>query len=98
MTHETPRCLNSVDGSHQCDGFDRTQPGPRRLPRHRQSPMITFEYRPSGSSCMTRRTLFGGAALSGLALSSVGKALADVRFGAHSKLTSDIPQCRVVRP
>jgi histidinol-phosphate/aromatic aminotransferase/cobyric acid decarboxylase-like protein len=34
--------------------------------------MITFEYGPSGTSRMTRRKLFGGAALSGLALSSVG--------------------------
>src|SRR5258708_34471873 len=35
--------------------------------------MTTFEYRPSGTSSMTRRKLFGGVALSGLALSWVGR-------------------------
>jgi histidinol-phosphate aminotransferase len=34
--------------------------------------MTAFEYRPSGTSRMTRRKLFGGVALGGLALSSVG--------------------------
>jgi histidinol-phosphate aminotransferase len=34
--------------------------------------MTTFEHRPFGTSRMTRRKLFGGAALGGLALSSVG--------------------------
>ncbi len=72
MTHESPRCLNSVDGPHQSDGFDRAQHGPWRPPRHRLLPMTTFEYRPAGTSRMTRRKLFGGVALSGLALSSVG--------------------------
>ena len=34
--------------------------------------MTTFEYRPSGTSRMTRRKLFGHVVVSGLALSSVG--------------------------
>src|ERR1700694_6030312 len=72
MTHEGPRCLNSADRPHQSGGFDRAKHGARRLPGHRLLPMTTFEYRPSGTSRMTRRQLFGGAALSGLGLSSVG--------------------------
>jgi histidinol-phosphate aminotransferase len=40
--------------------------------------MTTFEYRPSGTSSMARRKLFGGVALSGLALSSVGTVAASI--------------------
>ena len=72
MTHESSRCLNAVDGPHPSDGFDRAQRG---LPEATRSQVITtFEYRPSGTSRMTRRKLFGGVALSGFALSSVSTA------------------------
>src|SRR4030088_1327607 len=71
MAHESPCCLNSVDGPHQSDGFDRAQHGPRSLPGYRLLPMTTFEYRPPGASRMPRRKLFGRVALGGLALSSV---------------------------
>jgi hypothetical protein len=29
MTHECPRCVNSVDGPHQSDRFGQAQHGPR---------------------------------------------------------------------
>jgi histidinol-phosphate aminotransferase len=44
--------------------------------------MTTFEHRPSGTPLMTRRKLFGGAALSGLALSSVGTLAASTGLAA----------------
>jgi len=72
MTHERSRCLNAVDGPHPSDGFDRAQQGPPEATRSQA--MTTFEYRPSGTSRMTRRKLFGGVALSGFALSSVSTA------------------------
>jgi hypothetical protein len=81
MTHESPRCLNSVGGPHQSDGFGRAQHGLRSLPGHKVLPMSTFEYSPSGTSGMTRRKLLGGVALSGLALSSVGTRAASTTFG-----------------
>jgi histidinol-phosphate aminotransferase len=71
MTQESPRCLNSVGGPHQSDGVDRAQ-----------QPMTTFEHSPSGTPLMTRRKLFGGAALSGLTLSSVGTLAASTGLAA----------------
>jgi len=68
MTHESPRCLNFVDGPHQSDGFGLAQHGPRQATRSQA--MSTCS--PSGTPRMTRRKLVGGVALSGLAFSSVG--------------------------
>jgi hypothetical protein len=44
--------------------------------------MTTFEYRPSGTSRMTRRKLFGHVVVSGLALSSVGTVAASTSLAA----------------
>src|ERR1700674_953778 len=82
MTQESPRCLNSVGGPHQSDGVDRAPAWSRRLPDHRLLPMTTFEHSPSGTPLMTRRKLFGGAALSGLTLSSVGTLAASTGLAA----------------
>src|SRR6202022_1184699 len=49
--------------------------------------MTTFEYGPSRTSRMTRRKLFGGAALSGLALSSVGTVAAATSLAPAAGLT-----------
>jgi len=49
--------------------------------------MTTFEYGPSRTSRMTRRKLFGGAALSGLALSSVGTVVAATSLAPAAGLT-----------
>src|SRR5260221_5266526 len=49
--------------------------------------MTTFEYRPSGTSRMTRRRLFSGVALSGLALSSVGTVAASTSLAPAAGLT-----------
>jgi histidinol-phosphate aminotransferase len=57
------------------------QHGPPEAARSRV--MTTFEHRPSGKSRMTRRKLFGGVALSGLALSSVGTVAASASLAAE---------------
>jgi histidinol-phosphate aminotransferase len=49
--------------------------------------MTTFEYGLSRTSRMTRRKLFGGAALSGLALSSVGTVAAAISLAPAAGLT-----------
>jgi histidinol-phosphate aminotransferase len=49
--------------------------------------MTTLEHSPFGTPLMTRRKLFGGAALSGLALSSVGAAAAATSLAPAAGLT-----------